>query len=75
MNKIKKDIFSLLSFNTLSLFALNLFLLFALDWIVWGEFIPQAGSLGLLEFVGLFMVLSGINVLLEHIPETVRMRR
>lgn len=72
MNKIIKNP---LSFNTLSLFALNLFLLFALDWLVWGEFIPQTGHLGLLEFVGLFVVLSGINLLLEHIPELKRIRR
>jgi hypothetical protein len=72
MNKIMKH---LLSFNPLSLFALDLFLLFALNWIVWREFIPQASSLGLLGYVGIFVVLSGINILLEHIPEPVRMRR
>jgi hypothetical protein len=62
-----KTIFHLLSFNLL--------LLFGVDWIVWGEFIPQAGSLGLLEFVGLFLVLSGINILLEFIPKSLKIRR
>jgi hypothetical protein len=65
----------ILSFNLFTLFALDFFLLFALGRIVWGEIIPQAGSLGLLEFVGLFMVLYGVNILLEHIPEPVRIRR
>lgn len=65
----------ILSFNLFTLFALDFFLLFALDRIVWGEIIPQASSLGLLEFVGLFMVLAGVNILLEHIPEPVRIRR
>jgi hypothetical protein len=72
MNKIVKH---LLSFNLVILFAIDLLLLFALDWIVWGKFIPQAGGLGLLGYIGLFLVLSIIAILLKFIPEPVRMRR
>jgi hypothetical protein len=75
MNKIVKAIYKILSFNLLSLFALDLFLLFALSWIVWGECIPPAGSAGFLEYIGFFIVLSIIAVLLERMPELLSMRR
>jgi hypothetical protein len=63
----------LFSYNLLSLIALDLFLLFSLDWIVWGEPIPPAGSLGFLECIGLFIVLSVVNLLLERIPEPLKL--
>jgi hypothetical protein len=75
MNKIAKVTYKILSFNLLSLFALDLFLLFALSWIVWEDCIPPAGSPGFLEHIGLFAVLSIITVLLERIPELLRIRR
>ena len=71
MNKIVKAIFYLLSFSTL--------LLFALDWIVWGKYVPQASSLGLLGYVGIVVALSVFAVflefMLEYIPELLRTRR
>jgi hypothetical protein len=64
MNKVVKH---LLSFNLL--------LLFALDWLVWGEFIPQTTSLGYLAFVGAFIVLSIFAFFLEYLPELLRIHR
>jgi hypothetical protein len=70
-----KASYKLLSFNLLSLYALNVFLLSFLSWLVWVEIIPPAGSLGIMEYVGLFMVLSIIALLLERIPELLRIWR
>ena len=67
MNKIMKIIFYLLSFNFL--------ILYSLDWIVWGKFIPQAGSLGLVGYVGIVVVLSVFAFLLEYMPGLLRIRR
>lgn len=71
MNKIVKAIFYLLSFNLL--------LLFALDWIVWGKYVPQASSLGLLGYVGIVVALSVfaafLGYIFEYISELLRMRR
>jgi hypothetical protein len=61
MNRLVKIVFYFLAFDLL--------LLFALDWIVWGEYVPQASSLGLLGYVGIIVALSACAHLLEYIPE------
>jgi hypothetical protein len=71
MNKVVKAIFYLLSFSTL--------LLFALDWIVWGKYVPQASSLGLVGYIGVVIALSVLatflEFIIEYIPEVLRTRR
>ena len=75
MNKIIKTASKLLSFNLITLVALDLILVFALARIIWGELIPQVSSLGLAGYIGIFVVLSIFNAVLERIPEPVKTRR
>jgi hypothetical protein len=42
---------------------------FALDWIVYGEYIPQASSLGLIGYLGIVTVACLLSRLLEYLPE------
>ena len=67
MNKIVKVLFYLLSISFL--------LLFSLDWLVWGQYVPQGGSLGLLGYVGIVAALAFLAILLEFIPELLKFRR
>jgi len=67
MNIVVKTIFYFLAFDLL--------LLFALDWIVWGEYIPQASSLGLWGYIGMVAALCVAAHLLEYIPLLLGIRR
>jgi hypothetical protein len=40
-------------------------IVFALDWIVFGKFIPQSGSLGFLGYAGIVTMASFLGLLLE----------
>lgn len=67
MNIAVKAIFYFLAFDLL--------LLFALDWIVWGKYIPQASHLGLFGYIGIVSTLCIVAHLLEYIPLLPGIRR
>jgi hypothetical protein len=74
MKKIPNVFSKLFSYNFVSVVALDFFLIFALGWIVWEKPLPPMGSLGLRGYIGLFIVLTMINLLLERITERPRRR-
>ena len=75
MKKITKAFSKIFSYNLLSLYVLNVFLLSFLSQLVWGTVVPPTGSLSIWEYVGLAIGLSTINLSLERIPEPMRKRK
>jgi hypothetical protein len=49
-------------------------ILFALDWIVFGKYIPQSGNLGFIGYTGIVALASFLGLLLEGRVITLRRR-
>jgi hypothetical protein len=44
-------------------------IVFALDWIIFGKYIPQAGSFGCIGYVGIVTIACLLSRLLEYFPD------